>query len=178
MLATYQSQVGFTFTDYDWLQWTNLGIGLSAGTQYAYTLHNNGSGWEKLANVSGDLYAGGEAALIPSAGGTITFGPPTGTTRRCVGLSRFRMTVNPPTIAPPSAVVAGTPVTISAAASGAGPLYYQWQTDGGTGGALTNIPCATAATLPVNTTDLPLGNFKYAVVVTNSSTWLPARWSP
>jgi len=87
------------------------------------------------------------------------------------------------TNAPPSALTAGTPTasvanpvpqgttnTLSVAVvGGTAPYKYQWQTDGGSGGTLTNIPSATNATLSLNTTGMTLGaNYSYSVVVTDS----------
>ena len=76
LLASYTSQDGFTFTDLDWLQWTDLEVALPANTQFAYSFGRSpsGAGWENLGNVSGNPYAGGEVALIPPAGGGMTFG--------------------------------------------------------------------------------------------------------
>jgi len=59
LLTTFQSQSGFTFTDLDWLEWSGLRFGLQPNTTYAYTLHRNTAGWENLANITGNLYAGG-----------------------------------------------------------------------------------------------------------------------
>ena len=59
-----------------WLQFagfvaTNI---LNANTTYAYSLARSGSGWWHPSVASGSPYAGGEACLIPTAGGTITTG--------------------------------------------------------------------------------------------------------
>ena len=173
LIGTFVSQSGFFFTDTDWLQWTNLQFGLQPNTQYAYTLHRNSAGYENMANVSGDPYSGGEVALIPSAGGAITFGGSHGYDAT-FDISLAPATAayaNPPTISPANAVSVGTTATLTTApAVGPGTLYYQWQTDGGTGGTLTNIPGSTNISLSVNTTNLALGNYNYDVVVTNSAT--------
>lgn len=63
---------------------------------------------------------------------------------------------------------AGTVVTFSAAAVGSAPIGYQWRTDGGSGGAMTNLPGATAASLAVNTTGYALGTYRYDYVAANS----------
>ncbi len=172
LLATYISANNFIFTDLDWLQWTNLGVALAPNGQYAYSFGRigSGSGWENMGNVGGDPYAGGEGALIPPNGGGMTLGSSHGFDATfVVGLTAATaITVDSPTIAPQNAVVAGTPATISAVAAGTAPLAYQWQTDGGTGGSLTNIPAANGATLAVNTTGLAVGPYQFAVVVTNS----------
>jgi Concanavalin A-like lectin/glucanases superfamily len=77
---------------------------------------------------------------------------------------------NPIQISPAQGTVyTGLPVLLSEFAFGASPLSYQWQTDGGTGGALTNIPGATNSTLPINTTAFSPGNYNYEVMVTNAT---------
>lgn len=76
-----------------------------------------------------------------------------------------------PTVSPATAriaMLAGTNVTVSGSASGTTPITYQWQTDGGTGGTLTNIPGATSPTLLVNTTGWSPGTYNYDYVVANS----------
>lgn len=82
----------------------------------------------------------------------------------------------PPILSPPAespananvGIVSGTSVTLTASATGSTPIGYQWQTDGGSGGALTNIPAATASTLTVPTAGLALGTYLYDYVATNA----------
>jgi hypothetical protein len=172
LVTTFRSQAGFVFTDLDWLQWADLNFGLQPNTQYAYSFARTTAGWENMANVSGNLYTGGEVALIPTAGGTMTLGSSHQYDAAFdVALSvASSLTVNPPEIAPANAVTMGTAVTISSApAVGPGPIGYRWQTDGGGGGVLTNIPSATGTSLAVNTTGFAPGNYRYAIVATNSS---------
>jgi len=173
LLDTYTSQSGFTFTDDDWLQWTNLSVPLQADTEYAYSFGriSTGSGWENMANVSGNPYAGGQVCLIPTAGGTVTFGSSGDYDAAFdVGLTVVTaLQVGVVTFLPADAVTNGTQVTVSAAAVGPGTLVYQWRTDGGSGGALTNIPGATSSTLSVDTTSLAAGFYDYALVVTNGT---------
>jgi hypothetical protein len=171
LIATYTSQADFIFTDNDWLQMTNLGATLAANSQYGYSFARTSAGWERLGNVSGNPYVGGELALIPSAGGAITLGASHDFDAAfVVGLTPVTvLTVNPPTIAPSVAVVVGTTATISVTAAGPSPYHYQWQTDGGSGGLLTNIPSATGASLVVDTTGYALGPYQYDVIVTNST---------
>lgn len=66
------------------------------------------------------------------------------------------------------AVEAGVDVTLTAKASGTAPITYQWQTDGGSGNAPTNIPGAVGANLAVNTTGLAVGTYVYDYVASNS----------
>ncbi len=76
VLATF-SATNFAFSDGDWLQWSGLNVSLSAGAVYGYSFGKISSavgGWEAMANASGSPYAGGELALMPVAGGSITFG--------------------------------------------------------------------------------------------------------
>jgi hypothetical protein len=66
-------------------------------------------------------------------------------------------------------IYAGIPVVLTEVViSGATPLFYQWLTDGGSGGTLTNVPAATNGTLSVNTLPLQTGTYNYEVIVTNS----------
>src|SRR5580658_7385590 len=75
-----------------------------------------------------------------------------------------------PTITPTnSPVYAGTVVTLTESATGQLPLFYQWQTDGGSDGALTNIPGATASNLTIATSGLTAGLYQYDVIVSNAS---------
>ena len=62
------------------------------------------------------------------------------------------------------------------AGNGADPMYYQWLTDGGSGGALTNIPGATNTTLDFNITNA--GTYTYSCVVSNSFTVSGGTASP
>lgn len=75
-----------------------------------------------------------------------------------------------PTFSPANTVYAGSPVTIAeAVVTGSGVLGYQWQTDGGSGGSLTNIPGATSTNLAVIPPDLgSTYTINYQVVVSNS----------
>jgi hypothetical protein len=75
-------------------------------------------------------------------------------------------TANTPSVAPKSTVYIGQRLTLTESAQGATPFYYQWQTDGGSGGSLTNIPGANSAI--VLTTPTTVGTYSYDVIVTNS----------
>ena len=69
----------------------------------------------------------------------------------------------------PNPAYALSPVTLTEEASSQSPLTYQWQTDGGSGGSLTNIPGATASTVVVVPPDQG-GSYAitYDVVVANT----------
>ena len=74
LVQTYMSG-NITFSDGDWLKWTGFSVRLSANATYAYSFGKASSttGWEPMA-VATNALSGGEIALIPTAGGTITTG--------------------------------------------------------------------------------------------------------
>jgi hypothetical protein len=157
-----------------WYQWTNLNnLPLLPNTQYAFSVARapGATGWANLGNVSGDLYSAGQVALIPTGGGTMQFSDAAADASFDVGLTAtatLPVGVGSLAFSPGSNVTNGTPVTVSATVLGGGTLYYQWLTDGGSGGALTNIPGATGTTLSVNTTGVAPGVYNYGLIVTNS----------
>ena len=71
----------------------------------------------------------------------------------------FQIVATPPTpisslpAISPNPAYALSPVTLTEVASSHSPMTYQWQTDGGSGGSLTNIPGATASTEVVTPPD-------------------------
>jgi hypothetical protein len=67
----------------------------------------------------------------------------------------------------PGPVHAGTPVTLSATASGFNLTYY-WQTDGGLGGGFSDIPNATTNAFTLDTSAMSPGTYYYQLVVSNS----------
>jgi hypothetical protein len=75
LLQSYGAN-NFTFNDGDWLQWNGLNLQLASNSVYAYCFSrtSTGTGWDAMANGNNNPYAGGELALVPAAGGTITFG--------------------------------------------------------------------------------------------------------
>jgi len=172
-IATFTSQT-LSLTDFTWFQWTNLStVILQPNTQYAYAMWRNGSGWCNLGSVSNATYSGGEVARVPQGGGSLTFSSEanwdaafivglTPLTSVAVGQTTFSTGLG--------AVVPGTSVTASAPVSGPTPYYFQWMTDGGSGGALTNIPGATSSNLVVNTTGFADGYYQYALTASNDTT--------
>jgi hypothetical protein len=158
------------FTDGDWLKWNNLSLPLAANSTYAYSvsrLPSSGGGWCALAVASGNTYSGGQIALIPIAGGTMTFGSSHGFDAVFdLGMFANAPTANTPVVSPKSTVYVGQTVSLAESALGTGTLYYQWQTDGGGGGSLTNIPGATSTN--VTATLANTGTYKFTVTVTNS----------
>jgi hypothetical protein len=161
----------YTYGAGDWLQLSGFTpILLSNNTTYAYTIRMGATtSWDDLAEASGNPYAGGEICRIPSAGGTVTFGTNNSFDATFViGLSLTPVAVAP--TATPNPANALSLVTLTANAAGPGTLTYQWRTDGGTGGSLTNIPGATSnvfSMVPPNTgADYSIN---YDVIVTSST---------
>jgi hypothetical protein len=77
-------------------------------------------------------------------------------------------TAGPITLSPTNTIYPGVAFDLGESAiSGAPPLTYQWLTDGGTGGTLTNITGATNSSLPVSTSTFVPGNYNYEVIVAN-----------
>ncbi|MGC9940969.1 MAG: LamG-like jellyroll fold domain-containing protein, partial [Verrucomicrobiota bacterium] len=164
----------FTFSDGDWLEWSNLSLALSPNTTYAYSFGkaSGTAGWEGLAADAYNPYEGGEIALIPPGGGAITYGGSHAFDAVFdVGLAvPYAVATTTPAVFPTnSPVYAGPLETLTVVAGGETPLYYQWQTDGGGGGTRTNVPGATLTNLTVNTSELSPGMYKFDVVVTNAS---------
>jgi beta-galactosidase len=158
----------FTFSDGDWLQWSGLSLALTANSTYACSFGrvNSSSGWEPLAGATNNLYAGGEIGLISPTTGAITTGSSHGFDAVFdVGLvSATLPSINQFTVSPTNNVFAGTPVTFTAGVSGATPLYFQWQFDGG--GGYANLAGANTNTLAFPAAITNSGS--YQLVVTNS----------
>ena len=180
LVATYASQP-FTFSEGDWLQFTGLGAALSPNTVYAYTVQNGGAGYELIGGEDvNNANTNDQAVLIPAGGGTVSFSSaaPAWQADFDAGLSQnTSLTVNPPNVATPgniypnqiTAFATNTSVTInSGSVLGAGPYTFQWQTDGGSGGTLTNLPGITTSNAVINVGS-KLGTFQYDVVVANGS---------
>ncbi len=185
LIATYISTNDFTFVDDDWIQWTGLQLPLPPNTQFAYSFGRigTGSGWENMGSMTGPpqptIYvdgepsaAAGDVALIPTGGGNMSLGASSNniaTFDLGLTLASAAPQALPPVFTPSASITSGTTITASALAIGTGPLSYQWQTDGGSGGALTNIPGATSSTLTINTPNWNPGPYAYDLVVSNAS---------
>jgi hypothetical protein len=168
LLNTYTSPSTFSYTDGDWLRWANLAVPLAPNATYAYTFHRVSSGYGGLAVASGNLYAGGAAALIPSAGGAITFessGSYDGVFVVGLSTNSSQLLVGTPVVSPSTAYI-GVPITVSSAAIDNVPISYQWQSGGGSG-SLTNVPNATNATLAV--TPPSTGTYRFDYIATDGS---------
>lgn len=158
----------------DWFQFVGLNVPLSPNSMYAYTFgrDSTSTGWEHIGDEGGNPYPGGQICTIPgAAGGTVTYGT-AGTSDATFDLglvvSQAPHTSQPTYTPNVNPVYAGTVVTLSETPVGGLPFSYQWLTDGGSGGALTNLPSATGSTLAVDTTSFAVGTYNYAVIVTNA----------
>ena len=173
LLSTYLTDNTLGFTDGDWLKYTGMTNVLQPNTVYAYTHRQNGSGWDQISAVLGDLYAGGEACLIPQSGGAMV----TGASHALDAAFQVSMVPNgfpailnvsiDPVNSVGNPVYAGTPVTLTVLASGATPLHFDWQTDSGLGGAFSDIAGSNTNAYKINTTGMLPGNYNYQVIVTN-----------
>ena len=164
------TSANITFNDGDWLQWSGLSVPMAANTTYAWSfgMVSTANYWEALAVASGNLYSGGQIAIIPVGGGTMTFGTPTAYDAVFdVGLTPANANspgVNPIVVSPTNNVYVGTLVTLTASVSGALPLHYQWQFS--SGGGYTNIAGANTNTLALTAAITNTGS--YELVLTNS----------
>ncbi len=166
LLTTYNAD-NFTFEDGDWLQWSGLAQKLDPSTTYAYSCGrtSSGTGWEDFAVASDNVYADGEIAMIPVAGGTVT----TGSSHAfdavfSLGLSVASVpVVSAPTFSPASTVYAGTPVTLTASVVGSAPLHYQWRVDG------SNVANSDANPYVLDTTSLSAGTHTIDMIASNGS---------
>ena len=136
-LATYQVYGGGV--ENHWFEFVGLSVPLSPNTQYAYGLgrDSTSTGWEHIGDQSGNPYAGGQICQLPLAGGTVTYGNTGGSDATFdlgISVSQAPHATTPtytPNVTP---VYAGTAITFQEIAVGPPPIYYQWQTDGGSGG--------------------------------------------
>jgi len=173
LMTTYNSQ-SVVLPDFNWFEWTNLGAILEPNTQYAYAMwrDSSGTGWMNLGSISNSVYSGGQIVVIPQVGGGMRFStsPNPWNASFDVGLTPITaVTVGQATFTPGGVAVPGSSVTASAAVNGPTPYFYQWKTDGGSGGALTNIAGATTSDLVINTSGFANGMYQYALLVSNST---------
>jgi hypothetical protein len=167
LLQTYTSG-NITFSDGDWLKWSGFSVALSANTTYAYSFGkaSSTSGWEPMAVANNNVYAGGQIGLIPTSGGTITFGSSHNFDAVFdLGLvSPTTPGISAVTLSPAANVRAGTQMTFAASAAGALPLYYQWRFNSGSG--FVNLSGANTNTLSFVAAVTNTGS--YQLVLTNS----------
>ncbi len=76
LVASYITVSPVSYGEGDWLQWTGISVPLFSGTIYAYSFGSadTSSGWDAIGVAGGNPYPDGEIALIPPAGGAMTFG--------------------------------------------------------------------------------------------------------
>jgi alpha-L-arabinofuranosidase len=157
------------FNDGDWLQWSGLIVPLPANKTCAFSfgIKPSSGGWAAL-DVATNAYPGGESALVPISGGTIsTGGSHSFDAVFALGLRATNLPVATAPVASTNVIYLGSTVTITSSIAGSAPLSYQWRTDGGSGRALTDLPGAT--NLSLTNTPALTGTFQYALVVTNGS---------
>lgn len=151
------------------------GVGFSGYVESTPVLANNNAlvppgNYGNYIEVTTVQASGGIITVIPEANSTTWRSPLNGielvpTTAPAVPID------SAPVESPSSANVgvgAGTVVTLAGSAVGSQPISYQWQTDGGSGGMLTNIPGAAATNLMVDTTAFSPGTYVYDYVAANS----------
>ncbi|HTI98086.1 MAG TPA: immunoglobulin domain-containing protein [Dongiaceae bacterium] len=171
LITTFTSQ-SIAIPDFNWFQWTNINVVLQPNTQYAYAMWRNSSGWMNLGSVSNSVYAGGQIVVVTRGGGEVRYSssPDPWNASFVVGLTSITTpVVGAPTFSPYSVLAPGASTTAFAPVSGPGPYYFQWQTDGGSGGALTNIPGATSSNLVIDATGFTVGTHQYDLVVSNDT---------
>jgi len=132
---------------------------------------SGGSSWSNLSNSASNTYVLGTTSLrmgnyqcrlvVTNATGAYTNTPGT--------LNLVAAIIQSVSLSPTnSPVYAGTPVYLSASASGLS-LAYLWQTDNGSGGAAwSNLSGSTTNAFTVQTAGLTPGNYQYRLVVTNT----------
>jgi beta-galactosidase len=167
LLQTYTS-ANFIFNDGDWLQWSGLSLALAANATYAWSFGNASSAtsWEAMGVATNNPYSGGQIALFPIGGGTMTFGSSHGFDAVFdLGLAPANVpSINQFTVSPTNNVFVGTLVTFTASVTGAQPLHFQWQFN--SGGGFTNVAGANTNTLVINAAVTNTGS--YELVLTNS----------
>jgi hypothetical protein len=157
-----------TFSDGDWLQWSGLSVPMAANTTYAWSFGMAGTAnyWEALAVATNNLYSGGQIALIPVGGGTMTFGGSHGFDAVFdVGLAPANWPgVSQIVVSPTNNVYGGNAGDLHGQHVGRVPLYFQWQFS--SGGGYTNIAGANTNTLVLTAAITNTGS--YELVLTNS----------
>ena len=172
----------------NWWTFANLNVPMLANTNYAYTIVNTtsrSSSYDDMGYTTNVIYLanGQQVCRILTAGGLVTYYPTYyigGTNISAafdLGITLpTGLTVGTPTVSVANPVNLGTSVTLTAGTAvdnvGNGNYFYQWLTDGGGGGALTNIPGATGSTYIFNTATIAqtnLGNYVFSLKVTDST---------
>jgi len=132
---------------------------------------SGGSTWTNLSSSATNTYLINTTSMkvgnyqyrlvVTNAGGAYTNTPATLNLVAAIIQSVSLFPTNNP-------VYAGTPVNLSASASGFS-MAYLWQTDNGGGGVTwSNLSGSTTNSFAVNTAGLPARNYQYRLVVTNN----------
>jgi concanavalin A-like lectin/glucanase superfamily protein/PKD domain-containing protein/immunoglobulin I-set domain protein len=163
----------------DWINFSGFGLHLNPNTAYAYVITTSSSpgytGYDDLGVYPGLPYTNGAVCRIPAGGGTVTYYPADNNSASFdinISLNGYPA-ASAPTAAPNPVYALSQYLVLQDIPSGPGTLTYQWQTDGGSGGALTNIPGATGlsySNVPANL--FPGGsdyNINYDFVVANGA---------
>jgi hypothetical protein len=167
-----------SFTQGDWIQWTNLGTSLLGGKKYAYGFRRDDpGGWEQMGTQSGNPYAGGDVCIVNRTTGQLEYGNGTNLVDAAFAVGLVT-DPNPhpglPLVVVPDGntnIYASSVITLKDESGGAPPLWYQWFIDDGAGGAFTPISSySTNNTLTYNTASLsPTLTYNVKVTVTNAS---------
>lgn len=168
-----------TASSQDWLDFSGFGLYLEPNSVYAYVITTSSSpgysGYDDLGVDPGLPYSAGAVCRIQAGGGTVTYYPSDNNSASFdigVSLNGFPG-VGAPSATPNPVYALSHYLVLQDTGSGPAPLSYQWQTDGGSGGVLTNIPGATSLSytnIPANLN--PNGSdytINYDFVVTNDA---------
>jgi len=179
----------------DWLQWSGLNTVLQPNQAYAFTFQNANTGWAGFGSTAEAQPT--SYAVVPAAPGSFPDGPGAlnqdcsisvvngvvSLGNNAIGAAAplsmtfsMQLSTTPenyplanPLVQSPSpltSIPSGTQVLLTENALGTG-LHYKWYTDGGSGGAVTQI--VSAADSPTYTSPaLSVGVYGYAVLVYNS----------
>ncbi len=154
---------------HDWINFSGFGVHLLPNTNYAYVITTSSSpsytGYDDLGVYPGLPYSGGAVCRIPSGGGTVTYYSADNNSA-CfdinVSLNGYPA-AGLPTATPNPVYALSQSLVLQGIASGPAPLSFHWQTDGGSGGALTNIPGATSLNYTNTPADLYPGGSDYTI---------------
>ena len=163
----------------DWINFAGFGVYLKPNSTYAYVITTSSSpgytGYDDLGVAPGLPYTGGAICRIASGGGPVTYYASDNNSASfdiSLALNGYPA-AGVPSAAPNPVYALSTTLVLKDTASGPAPLTYQWQTDGGSGGTLTNIPGATGQTYTNIPANLYPGGSDYTVnydfVVANSA---------
>jgi hypothetical protein len=156
----------------DWLDFSGFGVYLQPNSQYAYVITTSSSpsytGYDDLGVYPGLPYTGGAICRIPAGGGGVTYyATDNNSASFDVGISLNGFPgVGAATATPNPVYALSHYLVLQDTGTGPAPLTFQWQTDGGSGGALTNIPGATGLSytnIPANAVSTYVINYDFVV---------------